>query len=148
MMFFSVTVSRRPAMRLDANAAEAAADRRGVAVEDRRDVEAVVDEHRRAGDGAAEATRADQRDVVLARGAQDAADLADQRVDVVADAALAELAEPREVAADLRRVDVRVLGDVLRRDRRAAHLLRLRQDLQVPREARCDADSEPIGHGL
>ncbi len=72
----------------------------------------------------------------------------DQRVDVVADAALAELAEGREVAADLRRVDVRVLGDVLRRDRRAAHLLRLRQDLQVAREARCDTDRETFGHGL
>ena len=87
-----------------------------------------------------------ERDVVLARGAQDAADLGDQRIDVVADAALAELAERREVAPDLRRVDVRVLGDVLRRDGAATHLLGLRQHLQVARETRCNADRETFAH--
>ena len=87
-----------------------------------------------------------ERDVVLARRAQDAADLGDQRVDVVADAALAELAEGREVAPDLRRVDVRVLGDVLRRDGAATHLLGLRQHLQVARETRRNADRETFAH--
>ena len=38
---------------------------------------------------------ADERDVVLALGTQDLPDLAEQRVDVVADSALAELAEGR-----------------------------------------------------
>jgi hypothetical protein len=47
---------------------------------------------------------------MLAGGVQDLADLADQRLDAVTDAALAELAEPGEVAPDLRGVDVRVLG--------------------------------------
>ena len=69
---------------------------------------------------------------------------ADQRVDVVADAALAELAEAGEVAADLGRVDVRVLGEFLRGDRLAAHLARLGQHLQVAREARRDAEREPL----
>ena len=69
-------------------------------------------------------------------------------VDVVADAALAELAEPREVAADLRRVDVRVVGDLLRGDAVLAHLLRLRQNLEVPAQPRRDAHRQPIRHRL
>ena len=68
----------------------------------------------------------------------------DQRVDVVADAALAELAEAGEVAADLGRVDVGVLGELLRGDRLAAHLARLGQHLQVAREARGDAEREAL----
>ena len=68
----------------------------------------------------------------------------EQRVDRVADAALAELAEVREVAPDLRRVDVRVVGDLLRGDALLAHLLRLRQHLQVAREAGGDADGEAV----
>ena len=68
----------------------------------------------------------------------------DQRVDVVADAALAELAEAGEVAADLGRVDVGVLGELLRGDRLPAHLARLGQHLQVAREARRDAQREPL----
>ena len=68
----------------------------------------------------------------------------DQRVDVVADPALAELAEAGEVAADLGRVDVRVLGELLRGDRLAAHLAGLGQHLQVAREARRDAEREAL----
>ena len=86
----------------------------------------------------------DERDVVLALRAQDLADLAEQAVDRVADAALAELAEVREVAPDLRRVDVRVVGDLLRGDAVLAHLLRLRQHLEVAREARGDADADAV----
>ena len=55
----------------------------------------------------------------------------DQRIDPVADAPLAELPEPREVAPDLGRVDVRVLGELLRGDRLLAHLPGLDQDLEV-----------------
>ena len=68
----------------------------------------------------------------------------DQRLDVVADPALAELAEAGEVAADLGRVDVGVLGELLRGDRLAAHLARLGQHLQVAREARGDAEREAL----
>ena len=117
---------------------------RAVGVEDRDDAEAVVGEDVRGGDRLAEVAGAEQRDVVLAGGAQDLADLRDQRVDVVADAALAELAEARQVAADLRRVDVRVVGELLRGDRLLAHLLGLRQHLQVARQARGDAEREPL----
>ena len=92
----------------------------------------------------AEVAGAEQRDVVLAGGPQDLADLRDERVDVVADAALAELAEAREVAADLRRVDVRVVAELLGGDRLLAHLLGLREDLQVAREPRGDAERQAL----
>ena len=96
------------------------------------------------GDRAAEVAGAEQGDVVLAAGPQDLADLGDQRVDVVADAALAELAEARQVAADLRGVDVGVLRQLLRGDRLLAHLAGLRQHLQVARQARGDAQGEAV----
>src|SRR5919107_55113 len=82
----------------------------GVDVEDGHDTEPVVGEDVRRGDRLAEVAGAEERDVVLAGGAQDLADLRNERVDVVAHAALAELAEAGEVPADLRRVDVGVLG--------------------------------------
>src|SRR5262249_32759438 len=77
-------------------------------------------------------------------GAQDLADLGDQEVDVVADPALAELAEAGEVAADLGGVDVRVLADLLRRDRVAPLLLGLGQDLQVSGQSGGDADGQSM----
>ena len=113
-------------------------------VEHGDDLEAVVGEDVGAGDRLAEVAGAEEGDVVLARGAQDLADLGDQRFDVVADPALAELAEAGEVAADLGRVDVRVLGEFLRGDRVAAHLAGLGQHLQVAREASGDAEREPL----
>ena len=77
----------------DRAGADLLAELGGVGVEDRHDAEAVVGEDVRGGDRLAEVAGAEQRDVVLAAGAQDLADLRDQRVDVVAHAALAELAE-------------------------------------------------------
>ena len=95
-----------------------------------------------------EATGADEGDVVLTLRAQDLSDLVEERVGAVPDAALAELPERREVAADLRRVDVRVLGDLLRRDPVLAHLPRLSEHLQVPAQARCDTDGQAFGHDI
>ena len=129
-------------------AADLRADLGGVDVEDRDHAKAVVGEDVRGGDRLAEVAGADQRDVVLAGGAQDLADLRDERLDVVADAALAELAEARQVAADLGRVDVRVVGELLRGDRLLAHLLGLRQHLQVARQARRDAQREPLAGAI
>ena len=120
------------------------ADLGRVGVEDRDDAEAVVGEDVRGGDRLAEVAGAEQRDVVLPGGAQDLADLRDQRVDVVAHAALAELAEAREVAADLGGVDVRVVGELLGGDRLLAHLAGLGQDLQVAREPRGHAEREAL----
>src|SRR5436305_1655827 len=105
----------------------------------------VLGEDRGARDRLSQPACADERDVVLALRAQDLADFPQQGVDVVADAALAELAEGREVAPDLRRVDVRVVGDLLGRDPLLAHLLRLRQHLEVAREACRDADGAAVG---
>src|SRR4030095_12958586 len=49
-----------------------------------------------------------------ASGSQDRAALGDEPGDVVADAALAELAEAGEISPDLRGVDVGVVGQLLR----------------------------------
>jgi len=64
--------------------ADPLADLAVVGVEDRDDPEAVVGEDVRPGDRAAQMPGAEEGDVVLAGGAEDLADLHDQRVDVVA----------------------------------------------------------------
>ena len=97
----------------DGNAADRPADLVRIGVEDGGDVDSVLGEDRRARDRLAEAAGADERDVVLALRPKDLPDLTEQRVDVVTDTALAELPEGREVAADLRGVDVGVLRDLL-----------------------------------
>src|SRR5437879_5448267 len=79
--------------------------------------EAVVSEDVRGRDRGAEMTRAEQRNVVLARGAQDLPDLRHERVHVVANPSLPELAESREIATDLGGVDVRVVSELLGGDR-------------------------------
>jgi hypothetical protein len=76
----------------DGLVADRVADLAGVGVEDGDDAKAMVGEDVGAGDRAAQVPCPEQRDVVLAGGAQDLADLRDQRVDVVADTALAESA--------------------------------------------------------
>ena len=143
----SLTTCWSSSKRAHRDAAELRADHLRVGVEDRDDAEAVVGEDVRAGDRLAEVAGAEEGDVVLARGVEDLADLADQRLDPVADAALAELAEAGEVAADLGRVDVGVLGELLRGDRLAAHLAGLDQHLQVAREPRRDAQREAVAIG-
>src|SRR5205823_10102073 len=81
--------------------ADLTADHVRIAVEHGGDVDAVLLDDRRARDRLAESAGADQRDVVLALRAQDLPDLAEQAVDAVADPALAELAEAREITTDL-----------------------------------------------
>src|SRR5581483_4978313 len=125
--------------------ADVVADHAGARVEHGCDVDPMLREDQRARDRLAEPPRADERNVVLALRAQDLPDLRQQRVDRVADSALAELAEVREVAADLRRVDVRVIGDLLRGDPLLPHLAGLRQYLEVAGEPGRDADREPVG---
>ena len=94
MMLRSRASSSSVLERADATPPIDAPDLRRVVVEDGGDRDAVLGEDRRARDRASEAARADERDVVLALRAQDLADLAEQRVDVVADAALAERPKP------------------------------------------------------
>jgi hypothetical protein len=107
-------------------------------------VDSVLGEDRRARDRLAEAAGADERDVVLPLRPKDATDLAQEPVDAVPDAALPELAERREIAPDLRRVDVRVIGHLLRGDALLAHLPGLREDLQVAAEPGCNSDRQAV----
>jgi hypothetical protein len=117
-----------------------------IGVEHRGDVDPVLGEDGRAGDRLAETPGADEGDVVLPLGAEDLPDLPEQRVDVVADAALTELPEGGEIAPDLGGVDVGVVRDLLRGDAFLPHLLRLGQDLEVPRKTRGDPNRQAIRH--
>ena len=86
-------------------------------VEQRRDLEALLAEAGIVGEREAEVAGAHDRDAQLAIEAEDLAQVPLQIADVVADAADAELAEVGEVLADLRGVQVELLGERLRRDR-------------------------------
>src|SRR5687768_5589522 len=134
--------------RADREVADALADLVWVVVEDRRDMDAVLGEDRRARDRASQAPGSYQCDVVLPLRAEDLTDLLEERVRAIPDTTLTELPERREVAPDLRGVDVRVLRDLLRRDPLLAHLARLGQHLQVPAQAGGDSHRETFGHLL
>ena len=124
--------------------AEVAADQLRLDVEDRDDLEAVVGEDVGARDRLAQVSGAEQHDVVLAGAPQDPADLLHQGIHPVADSTLAELAEAGQVAPDLGRVDVRVLGQLLRRNGVLAHLARLDEDLEITGEPGRDAERQPV----
>src|SRR5262249_47803784 len=126
------------------DASERPADLGVVVVEDGSDRDAVLGEDRRARNRLAEPPGADERDVVLPLRAEDLADLGQQRVDRVADAALAELAERREITPNLGGVDVRVLGDLLRGDPVLPHLPRLCEDLEIAAQPRCNTYRQPL----
>ena len=72
--------------------------------------------------------------------AEDLPQVAPQLLDVVADAAHAELAEIREVLADLRGVEVELLGERLRRDGLDAG--------RVERVEATQVDRQPVGRQL
>ena len=92
------------------------------------------------GEREAEVAGAHDRDAQLPIEAEDLAQMPLQIADVVADAADAELAEVREVLADLRGVQVELLGERLRRDRPDAGVLELVEAAQV--------DRQPVGGEL
>jgi hypothetical protein len=64
----------------DRNVPDRTADLVWIGVENGGDVDSVLREDRRAGNRLTEAPRSDQRDVVLALGAEDLADLSEQRI--------------------------------------------------------------------
>ena len=132
--------------RVDGHVSDPRPDLLGIALEDGRHRDAVLREDRRAGDRAPEPACSRERDVVLPLRPQDLADLLEQRLRPVADSALPEPAERREIAPDLGRVDVRVLGDLLRRDPLLAHLPRLAQHLEVPAQAGGHSHCQALGH--
>ena len=92
------------------------------------------------GEREAEVAGAHDRDAQLAIEAENLPQVALQIVDVVADAADAELAEVREVLANLRGVQVELLGERLRRDRADAGVFELVEAAQV--------DRQPVGGEL
>ena len=104
-------------------------------VEQRRDLEAFLAEARIVGEREAEVAGAHDRDAQLAIEAENLPQVPLQIADVVADAAHAELAEVGEVLADLRGVQVELLGERLRRDRADAGAVELVQAAQVDRQA-------------
>ena len=109
-------------------------------VEQRRDLEAFLAEPGIVGEREAEIAGAHDRDAQLAIEAENLAQVALQIADVVADAADAELAEVGEVLADLRGVQVELLGERLRRDGADAGVLERVQAAQV--------DRKPVGGEL
>ena len=121
-------------------AARLLADLRAQVVEQRDDLEAFLPEARIVGQRQTEVAGADDRDAQLAIETEDLAQVPLQIADVVADAADAELAEVREVLADLRGVQVELLGERLRRDRLDAGRLELVEAAQV--------DRQPVGGEL
>ena len=86
-------------------------------VEQRGDLEAFLPEARIVGEREAEVAGAHDRDAQLPVEAEDLPQVAPQILDVVADAADAELAEVGQILANLRGVQVELLGERLRRDR-------------------------------
>ncbi len=144
MMFLSRMIVAQVAGRAHLDVPDASPHLLGVGVDHGGHVDPVLGEDRRRGDRLAQPARTDEDDVVLTLRPQDLADLAEQRIDVVADPSLAEFSERGQVAADLRRVDVRVVRDLLRRDPVLAHLLRLGQNLEVAREPRGHSDREAL----
>ena len=104
----------------------------------------MVGEDRRACDRLPEPAGAEEGDVVLALCPENLADLAGESVDVVTDAALPKFSEPGQVAPDLRRVDVRLLADLLRGDPLLAHLAGLGEDPEILAQPRGHPDGEPV----
>ena len=104
------------------------------------DLEAFLAEARIVGQRQPEVAGAHDGDAQLAIEAEDLPQVALQVADVVADAAHAELAEVREVLANLRGVQVKLLGERLRRDRPDAGIFERVQAAQV--------DRQPVGREL
>ena len=104
------------------------------------DLEAFLAEARVVGEREAEVAGADDGDAQLAIETEDLPQVPLQIADVVADAAHAELAEVGEILADLRGVQVKLLGQRLRRDRADAGVFERVQAAQV--------DRQPVGGEL
>ena len=98
------------------------------------DLEAFLAEARIVGERQPEIAGAHDRDAQLAVEAEDLPQMPLQIADVVADAADAELAEIREVLADLRGVQMELLGERLRRDRPHAGAVERVQAAQIDRQ--------------
>src|SRR6185503_6526947 len=108
---------------------------RALVVEERQDFESFLSEARVVGQREPEVAGADDGDPQLAIEAQNLAQMALQIADVVADAADTELAEIREILANLRGVQVELLGEGLGGNRTDAVAFELVETPQVHGEA-------------
>ena len=106
-------------------------------VEERRDLEAFLPEPRIVGERKAQIAGAHDRDAQLLIQSENLTKMPLQVADVVADAADAELAEVRQVLADLRGVQMELLGQRLGRNRADAGAIELVQTAKIHREAIC-----------
>jgi hypothetical protein len=110
MMANTVTV-------LDHNRAQRLTDFFGVRVEHRRDVDPLCAEPLVAHNCLAQLARANQCHCPRSIETEDLVDLLEQSLDVVADALLAELAEVRQVLANLGGCHIDAITEFLRRNR-------------------------------
>ena len=109
------TIAARSSMRRTRTPPMHRADLGGVDVDDAGDREAALAEAAVAGEGLAEVAGADDHDGPVVGQAELAADLVDEVLDLVADAAGAVAAEVAEVLADLGGVDAGEVGELLGR---------------------------------
>ena len=116
-------------------AARPLADLLALAVEQRGNLEPFGAEAGVVGQRQPEVAGAHDRDPDAAVEAEDLPQVRAQLLDVVADAADAELAEIGEILANLRGVQVELLGQRLRRDRLHAGLVERVEAAQVDRQA-------------
>ncbi len=116
-------------------AARAPADLLLERVEQRDHLEPVLAEAGVIGKREAEVAGTHDRHTDVAIETEDLLQVPPQLLDVVPDAAYAELAEVRQVLPNLRRIQLELLGKRLRRNRADAHRIEGRQRAQIHRQA-------------
>jgi hypothetical protein len=120
----------------DQAAPGAPADLLGVAVEERRKTKALRGETAGVRERLPEVSGPDDRESPRLIEAENRQEVALERGDVVADAADAELAEGRQVLADLRRAQVEAPSEALGGDMRGAFCLQVREAAQIEGQPR------------
>ena len=111
------------------------ADLGALIVEERRNLESLLAEAGIVGEREAQVAGAHDGDAQPSIQAEDLPQIPLEILDVIADATHAELAEVRQILADLGRVQMKLLGQGLRRDRTDAGVLELVEAAQVHRES-------------
>ena len=114
-------------------------------IEERRDLEALHAKPRIVREGETQIARAHDRHAELLIQPENLPEMPFQIAHVVTDAADAELAEVREVLADLRGVQVKLLGQRLRRNCPHAGAVERIQAAEIDREAVCGEFGDLLG---
>src|SRR5690348_5553805 len=116
-------------------AARLVADLLAGGIEERRNLEAFFPKARIIRQGEPEVPRAHDRHVQAPIESEDLAQMPAQVLDVIADAADAELAKVREILPNLRGIELELFGEHLRRDRVHARDIELVQTPKIHRQA-------------